>query len=462
MRRLVPLAIVLFIWSMATHGKYSDSGDEPHYLLTAESLLSDHDLDLTNNLAKDDARWFGADGLQEGPHARPNRFGRLWTVHDIGVSIAVLPVYAVATRVSRFVPADWLASVHQTQGLFAYSIVSLALTIAVAWAIALALGAAARRTSTVRAATLALVLGFTPPIVSHAFLVFPETLALVAVFAVLWLTLIDDADVTGGRMIAVAIVVGLLPWLHRKYSLFELGLMFAIWHERRAWFARASAARRAVVVAAAILPQLLLHAWTLYYWGNLGGPQMLDALPFSIASWPRGALGLIFDRERGLLSLAPIFLILPACWAVAWRRARVWLVPILLLFVPMAAYADWTAGFAPAARYLVPIVPLLALPALWAMDDPWLRRLAFALVVFQAAVAAVIWQHPRWLWPRGDARNLAMNAIPGLGPLYAGALPSLATGEPLARTWFGLAAVVVLAALGVVRRSARRAAREIA
>jgi hypothetical protein len=33
--------IVVVIWSLTTHGKYADSGDEPHYPMIAQSLVSD-------------------------------------------------------------------------------------------------------------------------------------------------------------------------------------------------------------------------------------------------------------------------------------------------------------------------------------------------------------------------------------------------------------------------------------
>jgi hypothetical protein len=88
--RWVPVIIVLFLWTLSTRGKITVSGDEPHYLIIAESLLADRDLDLANNYAQNDGRRFGADGLTSGAHARPNRAGALWSVHDIGVPVLFL------------------------------------------------------------------------------------------------------------------------------------------------------------------------------------------------------------------------------------------------------------------------------------------------------------------------------------------------------------------------------------
>jgi hypothetical protein len=43
---LVPVAFFVVVWTLTTHGKFSNSGDEPHYLMVAESLVSDGDLDI--------------------------------------------------------------------------------------------------------------------------------------------------------------------------------------------------------------------------------------------------------------------------------------------------------------------------------------------------------------------------------------------------------------------------------
>src|SRR5687767_9845459 len=136
-RNWLPIVVILFIWSLTTHGKFSNSGDEPHYLMIAESLISDGDLDLENNFREGDQRWFGADDLAPGPHAYRTRSGALWSVHDVGVPIVVAPVYAVASRLAARVPEAWLAGVRQTRGLFAYSLVSVSLIVLTALSVRL-------------------------------------------------------------------------------------------------------------------------------------------------------------------------------------------------------------------------------------------------------------------------------------------------------------------------------------
>src|SRR5262245_59974283 len=86
----VPVFIFLNVWGMTTRGRVSVSGDEPHYLMVAESLWSDHDLDLRNNYDQHDGRWFAVPALTPGGHNRSTPSGALWAVHDIGVPVVLL------------------------------------------------------------------------------------------------------------------------------------------------------------------------------------------------------------------------------------------------------------------------------------------------------------------------------------------------------------------------------------
>src|SRR4030095_4156419 len=84
------LTMFVVVWTLTTHGKYSADGDEPHYLMVTRSLWADHDIDLATTSPADEGRLFGHDQLEAGAHARMDRRQRLSTVHDLGVSIALV------------------------------------------------------------------------------------------------------------------------------------------------------------------------------------------------------------------------------------------------------------------------------------------------------------------------------------------------------------------------------------
>src|SRR5438874_314424 len=121
------LVVLLFAWSLTTHGKYSASGDEPHYLMVTRSLVADGDLDLANNYAQNDARLFGHDGLEAGPHVAVSRSGRQESVHDIGLPVILAPVYVIAQALAGITSEALLKRVRMDRGLFAYSMISLTL-----------------------------------------------------------------------------------------------------------------------------------------------------------------------------------------------------------------------------------------------------------------------------------------------------------------------------------------------
>ena len=129
-----------------------------------------------------------------------------------------------------------------------------------------------RHTSAARAALVVLVVGLSPPVLSHAFLVFPETIALFIVCAVVWLAMAPASELNPRRVGLVVAAVGLMPWLHRKYSLLVFGLVFLLAVGHAQWLRRQRPGVIAMLAALAVLPQAALHAWTLHAWGNSGWP----------------------------------------------------------------------------------------------------------------------------------------------------------------------------------------------
>jgi len=462
---LVPATIFVVCWALTTHGKYSVSGDEPHYLMVAQSLWADGDLDLRNNYAAFQSQRFGAGELEPGPHVRETRRGALFPVHDIGVPVLLLPVYVAATAASELTPPSVLLRFRMTQGLFAYSLLSL-------FIIGLTTAAAAITRSALiaegappgLASGVVLVMWLAPPILSNSFLVFPEPFALLTTaWAVRFAARPRGDAPTVRHTLLFMTALGLLPWIHRKYALYVALLLLAVWWRGRASAARPAPLIRVPALACFVAPQIGLAIWTWYHWGTVGGPLMLDRAPFSAAALPVGALGLLVDRENGLFVWAPIYLLLPATWWMARRRDLVWLLPAAGLFLPSAAHDQWWGGFAPAARFLVPMVPLFALVGVPALKDDLFRRASVALLLPQILIAAYGWQYPRTLWPQGDGQNRVVGAIaPWLGST-AGLLPSLRSPSPdLAQAMLAAAGIVVVNAvvwLAVATPRARRSER---
>lgn len=150
---------------------------------------------------------------------------------------------------------------------------------------------------------------------------------------------------------------------------------------------------------------------------------------------PEALWGLTFGTFRGLFVRAPWLLLavpgLVAWWRDGRHRAEWWaaLLVSLALLLFYGSSAMWWGGFAAGPRYIVPMIPFLALPAarllgrLW--DRPAPRAAALGLValsvalVWAEAVASQQFPHDTvratWTgyvlpaWAAGDiARNLGM------------------------------------------------------
>lgn len=410
-RRLaVPGIIFLVVWGLTTHGKYSLSGDEPHYLMVAQSVLADGDIDLQNNYENGDGRLFGSPDLDPELHARFARDGRFRSVHDIGLPLVLVPAYAAATRVAAMMPAAQLARFRMTPGLFAYSLVSM--TILFVFCVAAALTCEALRErgiSRLAASLLVASLWLTAPVLSNAFLVFPEALAIAVTSWTVYASSRKRAGCSASDWLLV-LALGCLPWAHRKYAFYGFTLFAAF-----AWLRRDAGVNRSVLSRSVVLyavPQIALAVWTYHYWGNLAGPLALDRLPFSWNAFGHGVIGTFVDRENGLLWWAPAYAMVPAAWWLGERSNRVWAIPVAALLLPGAAHDIWWGGFSPAVRFLVPAAPIVCLicaPAL--VRSTRLRAISVALLLPQFAIAGYGWQRPRLLWPRGDAENRILAAL---------------------------------------------------
>ncbi|HEY2907144.1 MAG TPA: hypothetical protein VGJ29_14675 [Vicinamibacterales bacterium] len=422
--KVVALTIAVFTWTLTTHGKYSASGDEPHYLMMAHSIVTDHDLDLANNYANNDGRLFGHDHLLAERHLVRTRQGTLEGFGDVGLPILIAPVYVVARAVASAAPAPTLARFRMDRGLFTYSIVSVTLIVLTSFSMALlavTVASAARAPSVILLVTAA---ALSPPIVSHAFLVFPEVVALAVTCGVVSFASMPPHPHDRARWFSLIAALGLLPWVHRKYSFFVLGLLFLLVWMRRDVLERLSPRDRAVAAALFVLPQLAFHAFTLHRWGTIGGPPALEGVPLSFGTLRHGLAGLWLDRQSGVLAYAPIYWLLPVCWVVTWRRTWPYLVPAVLLYLPAAAFLEWWGGFSPAARYLVPIMPLCLVPMAYAFEHRFIRYTAGLLLLPQLAIDLVVWQHPRALWPAANGVNPALAYLGELGHAYARLLPT--------------------------------------
>jgi hypothetical protein len=441
-RRAAALWLVLFAAYAATiglpaFGTSQFGGDEPHYLLTAESIVSDHDIDLRDEFATRAYRDWYPYVLER--HGRLTN-GQVNEPHGAGFALLIAPAYAVGGPLA----------------------VQLLLAAIAALAFVLAALLARWVVPEPWASGAALVCGLSPPALASATAVMPELTAgaLLAGAALMALKARDRPRI---RWVAgAALALAVLPWLGLQFAVAGLvaGLALLRWLRRRA---RGFALLVELEVllfsgvmfvtindqlyggftpAAAALPGERL--------GDLGVSDFADRAPRLVGLW--------LDRTYGALRWAPVIaLAFYALWLL-WRSRRDHIARALpergdvevaatlcaLMCAAQVLVAAFVAptmfGFFFPGRYLLAALPVAVPLVAWGLRNaPRTGAVLAALTI-----ATSIWWYAEL---RIDGRTIiGPSSRAPLGPLD-GALPLFGSGSAgmtvaLAAAGAGLVALV--------------------
>jgi hypothetical protein len=276
------------------------------------------------------------------------------------------------------------------------------------------------------AAAAALIAAFATPLFAYATMLFahvPSAALTLAGFHLLFRRKAPPRPAAAGLLLGAATTVNYLcgPLL----AIFVAAFLF----RRERWW------RDALAISVGAIAPLLVLGW--YHWRAFGSPFATPIDTTNPAFISEGAWlgivrlpqldalwGITFSPYRGLFFMAPILLL--ALWRLGLvlerdRRAEVIAIAasgaFLLLF--NASFNGWHGGYTIGPRYLLPIVPFLALLAIPAIER--MPRAAAVLaaisLLFNFAATAVDPQPPETL------RN----------PLFEYSLPSLLTGTAMGR-----------------------------
>ena len=341
------------------------SGDEPHYLLITHSLLHDGDFDLANNYAARDYARYLPERATIDSHTLPGRApGSRYSFHSPGVSILMLPFYALGSLFGRaglaFVLRFGMSLIGALFGLqiFLYARKewgreSLALAL---WALA----------------------SFTAPVFFYAIHIYPELV--VGLFVLTAFRLLRfGAPLSRGQLLLCGFLMSSFIWFHALKYFFILGPLFlyAFWvlarkRERRtdlAWFLAIPLVNLAVYFAFQYSLYGSLNPTAVSWQGAMDAKQtvswakeLLSGIPFRFRI--ETLAGYFLDQRDGLLFYAPIYVFsfLGALEMLRRKRRGAW----LLLFVAgpyvlVSAFLTQRAGYSPQARPLVAVIWCLAI-----------------------------------------------------------------------------------------------------
>jgi hypothetical protein len=334
-----PLVLALYAAvSIRVQTQVGPQGDEPHYLMVADSLLRDGDVSLERDYEQ--GRYQGFFDGPLSPHYRVRgKGGEIYSLHALGLSLLILPSYAAGGYPAAGLFMALLAALlaREIRELLRATLHDDAVAAGTAWVIALG-----------------------PPLIHYTGLIFTEVPA--ALVLALALRQASRARAWGvARALGVGLLLGFLPWLNVRYIL--VAIIVGLYVLAQGLRARPAAALAAPGLASAAGVAVYHHA----LYGFFDPRLVYGRRPeFSLATLPEGLPGLLLDQEFGLLVYAPVFALCASGLFLLWRRDRrlAWVVMagVATTTFTAATWHMWRGGFNPPARFLVPVLPLLALP----------------------------------------------------------------------------------------------------
>lgn len=446
-------------WRLTATVQYP-SGDEPHYLVITQSLLTDRDFKIENNHRREDYRAYFPLPLRPDYLTR-GKDGQIYSIHPVGLPILAMPAFAIAGY----------------RGVVAMLVLMAGLAATLMWRWARDVSGSASAATFAWAAT-----ALTGPFLFNSFTVYPEVPGALAVLTVMaW----RPKSTTTAAQIVRGIAIGALPWLSTKYAVMAAaaGLVVAM---RARWQLRP-------LIAMGVPIAILGAAWFGFFywiWGTVSPSAPYGRSdPMTLTYLAHGGPGLFFDQEYGIVLYAPV-LALALVGLVRMLRAggddarRALEVKAVLgaLVVTVGAFHIWWGGSAAPGRPVASAVLLLGIPLAsffaQTQSQPTARAACHVLLAVSFAVALVLatqqggsllhndrdgaatlleWMSPAWplteAFPSyiGQTQSLAAAALRTVGWLVLGGLVAWAV-RLLSPRAVGAAslALVVLGVAGAV------------
>lgn len=347
------LFIFYFISALKIYNIRHASGDEPEYLVTAYSLINDHDLDIKNNaylffLHETDNPSKYERLVNIRPDSRLPRFDPTFPINAFLIDRKFLPYHSVSFSV--------LLAPFMIRGSFTGTRLFLAIIAALVGVNIYLLLKSQFGTFISLVTTVFLVLNIPLAIFSH--LAFTEIFAALMIIY-LYRKLTAKGDLKGNINFGVFLLIAFFPWLHTKYALLSLIFLAFILDKGYKKKNLSDFTKGSLIF---FLSVALLLIFTLLEYQNLktlfatGHPGVIN--PF------RGFLGLLFDKEHGLLPYAPVYLLSIFGLYEIFKKPKQYLLLIVLLsaFLLNSFFAEWFGGSSPPSRFFTPFAPLMSIP----------------------------------------------------------------------------------------------------
>lgn len=337
--RAALIAAVVYALGVPAMLRTPIDGDEPYYLLATHSMVRDFDLDLANQYrAREGAKW-GREDLVPLSGDPVGERGERYSRHEPFLSVLLVPGYLLAG----------LPGAIATIALFGVLLVRST----VRWMEDEGIGEGAIR-------GVFPFFALAPPVLFYATRIWPEVPA-----AFFFVEALRGARENRAKRWIPA-VLGLVL-LKLRFVLVAVGVASSGLRVARIFSGKGARdsklAPRDFLIAAAVLAAPILVIFTI-----TGDPTNVhtwrELIPTAPMQYAIGFCGLLVDGMSGLSFQAPFYLFVVVAltsWRTTPRSFRTGILASLLYVFYLVPRGEWFGGWAPPLRYLVFLMPVLAL-----------------------------------------------------------------------------------------------------
>jgi hypothetical protein len=423
--RAALVAAILYALAIPAMLRSPIDGDEPYYLLVTESMVRDFDLDLANQYGP--KRW-GRDDLAPQFGDPVGAAGEQYSRHEPFLPFLMIPGYLLAG----------LHGALATIALFGVLLVRST----VRW-----MEDEGIPDTTIRA--LFPLFAFAPPVLFYATRIWPEVPG-----AFFFVEALRGVRAHRAKRWLPALFG--LVMLKLRFGLVALALVI-----RGSWLVRGTLRRSSTDESRAtiyLLAALGIIAVPLFVIGFItGDPTNVhtwrELIPTSPVQYLTGLGGLIADGMSGIAFQAPFYLF--ALFALTqWKKTpagfRTGIIASLLYLFYLVPRGEWFGGWAPALRYLVFLMPVLAL----GIAAVWERIPREAIAVVSAWTVGLVIHgvaRPWRLFHEFTGENLVGEFLSKTyGSDFSRLFPSFI--RPNAAAWWWIGAIVVVTCVAALKQ----------
>ena len=384
----VPVVLYLTIavyWQ--SEGMYTITGDEPHYLLVADSIVRDHDLRVLNNYMIDTPVERAVKMKLYVPEQMPWHVQNQFSRHNLGLPFLLALPYAIAGVAGAKIFMALLA------GFWPFLLYKVLFQIT-----------ESKRWSVLFAFTLGIGLPFT----AASNQIYPDLLGGAIILYV--------AEKIFGRFYGryeepfspamnlwLGALVGFLPWLHVRMLAPALLLLLAhIYVEAKS--DRSVARPRHYLFAAAVAFCLfaLLFVYNRAAFGNFMGAYASDSVYLDVKENAMIFFGLHWDQSQGMFIEQPLLLlglvgVIPLVKANL-RGAILLALLYVSVLLPNSVHPAWYGGFAFPGRFFWTAFALWVFPLAFTIKYLLKRNRLLLKLLCTGSIILQVWYAAKWIF----------------------------------------------------------------